>query len=370
MGECRVTLSDRLKDTDGRPSGFDYMRLVLAIGVICWHVAVTSYGDLAQEKVWNSVWWIPFGLILPMFFALSGFLVAGSLERCKTLFMFLGLRVIRIVPALAVEVLISALIIGPLFTIEPLRAYFTSSEFAHYFLNILGDIHYRLPGVFTGNPHDMVNGQLWTVPYELICYVTLAGLAILNVVKDRKKILYFLIFIYAAQACHTVIHPRLENGLASGWSLVMIFLSGIVIYKFKDKVLWDARLFAVCLMASVILISIPNGDRFYGLPIAYITVYMGLFNPRRQKLLLSGDYSYGLFLYGFPIQQACVALGFARYNWYMNILAAVPIAFAIAATSWWLVEKPALKTRKVLQWAEDYYLRRFERFRELRLHVK
>ena len=104
-----------------------------------------------------------------MFFALSGFLVASSLERCKTLFTFLGLRAIRILPALAVEIFISALIIGPLFTTEPAKAYFAAPEFHDYFLNILGDIHYHLPGVFAANPSDAVNGQLWTVPYEMIC---------------------------------------------------------------------------------------------------------------------------------------------------------------------------------------------------------
>lgn len=112
-------------------------------------------------------------------------------------------------------------------------------------------------------------------------------------------------------------------------------------------------------MFGLALIAIPNGDRFEALPLAYLTVYLGLLNPPRLRWLLSGDYSYGLFLYGFPIQQACVASGFARGNWYLNLAAAIPAAFAVAVTSWWLIEKPALKSRTLLKWIEAEYLARF-----------
>ena len=59
-----------------------------------------------------------------MFFCLSGFLVAGSLERCRTPISFAGLRIFRIFPALVVEVLLSALILGPLLTHYSLKMYF------------------------------------------------------------------------------------------------------------------------------------------------------------------------------------------------------------------------------------------------------
>src|SRR5579872_720444 len=146
------SLEQRLEATRWRPSGFDYMRLVLALGVICWHSTLTSYGG-AEHNLIADVVLFPLAIfILPMFFSLSGFLVAGSLERSKTFLTFLGLRVFRIMPALAVEVLLSALILGPLLTTLSLGAYVRDSEFHAYFLNIVGDIHYLLPGVFTSNP--------------------------------------------------------------------------------------------------------------------------------------------------------------------------------------------------------------------------
>jgi len=133
-----VSLQDRLVATDGRPSGFDYLRLWLAISVVFIHCPTTTNGaDPFVDTPLNAY----VRAILPMFFALSGFLVAGSLERCKTLLGFLGLRVIRIYPALAVEVVLSAFLIGALVTTYPWSRYYSDPLFFLYLRNALGDIH-------------------------------------------------------------------------------------------------------------------------------------------------------------------------------------------------------------------------------------
>ncbi len=86
--------------------------------------------------------------LVPMFFALGGFLVAGSLERNRLLSVFFGLRVLRFFPALATDVLLSSLIIGPALTTYTLSAYAADPRFSSYFLNVLGSVHFSLPGVF------------------------------------------------------------------------------------------------------------------------------------------------------------------------------------------------------------------------------
>ena len=124
-------IKDRLKATNGRPSGFDYMRIVLAVSILLWHTVALSAGASAVHSLPLNIL-EPFSLLLvPMFFALSGFLVAGSLERSKTLVSFLGLRVFRIIPALGVEVLLSALLLRPLLTTYSLSTYFSDPQFHH-----------------------------------------------------------------------------------------------------------------------------------------------------------------------------------------------------------------------------------------------
>jgi peptidoglycan/LPS O-acetylase OafA/YrhL len=350
-------LQQRLEAVGNRPSGFDYMRIVLAIGVIVWHAPYLT-GNSAFHESWFYSWFsgIAF-LMVPMFFALSGFLVAGSLDRCKTLISFLGLRVFRIIPALAVEVLLSALLLGPLLTTYPLGDYFTDTRFHAYFLNILGEIHYYLPGVFETNPVTKVNLQLWTVPYELVCYVVLAVLWILGILFRPRLFMLAVFGVYFVQALNTVLRdrPAYIDGVPAS-SLVMAFLAGLLIYRFRHIIPWSRALFWFSLIVLIGLVYIPYGSRFTAFPLAYVTVYLGLLHPPRTRFIQSGDYSYGLYLYGVPIQQAFIALHPAFADWHLNLLATLPAALLVAYLSWHYVEAPAMKSKKILYKAEDRYL--------------
>ena len=75
---------------------------------------------------------------------------------------------------------------------------------------------------------------------------------------------------------------------------------------------------------SLWLTTVVNGMRFAPVPMAYVAIYLGLLNPVRNKIILSGDYSYGLYLYGFPIQQAILAINPTLGEWYWNLLLAIP----------------------------------------------
>src|SRR5258707_701549 len=118
-----ISLAQQLVRTNNQPTGFDYLRLILATAVIASHTVPTAYGKVVETHFLSGPIRPVVALILLMFFALSGFLVAGSLDRSRTIALFLGLRVIRIFPALGVEVILSALILGPIVTILPLPAY-------------------------------------------------------------------------------------------------------------------------------------------------------------------------------------------------------------------------------------------------------
>lgn len=356
----RPSLAHRLEQTRNRPSGFDYMRVALAFAVIGWHSLLISYGEAGTNGPWGRAL-EPFALlIVPMFFALSGFLVAGSLERSRSLVGFLGLRVFRIMPALAVEVLLSALVLGPVLTTDSFASYVSDPTFHRYFWNILGDIHYLLPGLFKANPTDLVNGQLWTVPYELVCYVLLSILMVTGIVYRRTWLLAFLALYYVAQLASTLLRDQTEFHGAGGSSIVMAFVTGVLFYRCRERIPWSHGLFLVALALSVALpMYVPKGMRFAALPIAYVTVYLGLLNPSRNRLVLSGDYSYGLYLYGFPVQQAVYTASGAFHSWYANLLLAVPLTALVATGSWWLIEQPVLRRRAALNRFEDCYLRRF-----------
>ncbi|MCP1972580.1 acyltransferase family protein [Bradyrhizobium elkanii] len=339
------SLADQLALSRNRPAGFDYMRIALAASIIGLHSTNVTLG-LGRALEIQSTLRIGVAMILALFFALSGFLVTASLLRCKSLISFLGLRVLRIGPALAVETTLSAIIIGSVFTELPLAQYVADPKFHAYFLNIVGDIHYELPGVFLHNPlPDLVNAQLWTVPYELWCYVILALLAVLTICFNRVAFLGVMVIaqigligydIYRWDEVPIQLRPHL---------LVFCFLAGVGFYLWRDKVPFNRT---VCLLALVLCaagMATGRGDALAPVPAAYVACYLGLMNPPRSWIVSSGDYSYGLYLYGFVIQQCVAAFGPPVQHWYLNLLISLPLAFGVAVASWHLVEKRALRLR-------------------------
>lgn len=346
-----------MKSCSYKPTGFDYMRLLLACGVIVQHSFNVSYGLGPATEMFHT-WLRPiFAVILPMFFALSGFLVAGSLFRCRSLVSFMSLRIIRLIPALACEVLLSAILIGPLISAVPISAYFDDQELYVYFFNIIGYIHYELPGVFLDNPWPrIVNTQLWTIPYELKCYVALAALAITRIVWHRAFLLAMAIGVqFLLMAYVVTMHPQLAT-LVSGRILVFCFVWGIIFYIYRERVVLSPALFAGSGILTLVLLSVPGGDYLIAIPATYVTAYLGLQTPRKPKFLFSGDYSYGMYLYGFPIQQLVASVSPLTHHWLVNILISVPLAFLIANISWRLVESPALRLKSRIPVLEDKIL--------------
>ncbi|MFB9264246.1 acyltransferase family protein [Bradyrhizobium erythrophlei] len=334
------------------------MRIALAAAIICLHSMNVTFGLGRTLEILSSLR-IAIAMILALFFALSGFLVTASLLRCKSLISFLGLRVLRIAPALAVETTLSAVIIGPIFTAIPLAQYFADPKFFAYFLNIVGDIHYELPGVFHHNPvPDLVNTQLWTVPYELWCYVILALLAATAICFNRVLYLVFMVIAQIGLACYDIFRWDEVDIQLRPHLLVFCFLSGVGFYLWRDKVPFNrtACLFALVLCAAGM--ATGRGDAFAPVPAAYVVCYLGLMNPRRGWIVSSGDYSYGMYLYGFVIQQCVAAFGPSVQHWYLNILISLPIAFCVAFASWHLVEKNALRLRSHVESIEAAVLSR------------
>jgi peptidoglycan/LPS O-acetylase OafA/YrhL len=300
-------------------------------------------------------------IIVPAFFALSGFLVAGSLER-NNLPSFLTLRFIRIYPALVTEVLLSALILGPLLTTYPLARYFTDHHFWRYLVNITGHISYLLPGMFETNPAGpRVNSQLWTVPWELCCYVTIAALALLKVVKRPWMLMGVLTLASIALFARLLIlhHVIRAEAPPPGMMIVLCFLFGVALYRLADRIPWTRAAFGVAQVAAWFTCLYPQAAYLAPLPIAYVTVWLGLLNPPRVAFMQFADYSYGLYLYGYPVQQTLVYL-FPQYRiWWVNLIAAVVLTALFAAFSWHFIEKPVQDRKKqVLAWVNA----RFEPF--------
>lgn len=346
------TIEQRIASAAGPTSGFDYLRICLAVSVLSWHCLPLTAGAEAAGHFMAGPLGPVVRILLPAFFALSGFLVAASLER-NTLGAFLIFRGLRIVPALAVEIMLSALILGPILTIVPLSSYFSDSRFIKYFLNVFGLIHYQLPGVFGNVPYpNVVNGSLWTVPYELECYLMLAVFAMLGIMKRARAL--FLIVLIGGVLLLTISYLRetpdlkLDNAVP-GRSLVLCFLAGTMFYVARAFVPYSKVLCAACLLVTMSFLSVPALYVFSPIPASYATVWIGLQNFKRLPILFSGDYSYGVYLYAFPMQQTWATILGARAGFWNVLILSLASVFFFAAFSWHVIERPSLSLKRIFR---------------------
>jgi peptidoglycan/LPS O-acetylase OafA/YrhL len=360
------SLGSALDEQNGFAQGFDFLRICLATGIIGWHTAnLSGHAEMARA----SVFWFSEYMLVPMFFALSGFLVAGSSMRLSAPNFMLN-RVARIMPALVADIIFAALLIGPLVTKLPARQYFTDQNFLSYFFNILGWMHYSLPGVFEDNPLPEVNGALWTVPFEIGCYIILMGLMISGAIKRPRLI---LVFTYAVlivgiplrlMASHLVSDnatflEKLATDLFLFRSSLLwpSFLIGIVLYQLRYYVPFSKTV-AIGLGCVAILVSVFGDPEvllrspvLYSimLPLlGYLTVMIGLSPMPRLPGFGTGDYSYGLYLYHTPFLQLlihCFPEAWTGDRWWTLFFAGFPLSLTAAVISWHVFEYPVLKLR-------------------------
>jgi len=356
-----ITIGGKLERYSGIAPGFDLLRVALAVSVVAWH----SF-SVARNAVWldgaPGVWFIGYA-ILVMFFALSGFLITGSAQRLN-LKDFLINRGLRIVPALAVEIALSAFVLGAIFTSLPLADYFAHPQTYHYLTNIVGLINYHLPGVFDLNRVDAVNWSLWTVPHEIVCYVIMSAIILLGVTRNASFTLASavafmalgLFFYFVIGVPDTGFYGKAVNFLLIQKSakLYVGFLLGIFIFQARDRIPYSWPLFIGCLLLCGVLaalgpskvLSMPVLSLIAAPPLVYITAFLGVTELPTLPVFRKGDYSYGIYLYGMPLQQA-MAASFPMVKSPLGQLAlALPMIVLFAAFSWHMIEKPILGLRK------------------------
>jgi peptidoglycan/LPS O-acetylase OafA/YrhL len=374
------TIGQALRDQNGVGPGFDALRIVLAFSVLfvhcnLWRPAGPDLDLLPLVDGLPIPTWAFTTAIVPLFFALSGFLVAGSAESLS-LRDFITNRALRIVPALAVEIILCSLILGPLVTDVSLATYLQDPQFHRYFLNMFGWIQYELPGVFKTNPQsDYVNGSLWTVPHEISVYIVLAVSIYCGVFQRRTLLLCGVVLLFVTAIA---VHAAKAAGLSfpgldflstvfvtrGAARLVPVFFVGVLLYRYRDRIPFNGAIAAIaatlyvaatCLFTRETLLA-PIGVMLTAPLYGYIIAWIGL-SPRfalRGKsigvipigLLAAGDYSYGIYLYGYPMQQTLIHVFPGVWNTAGLFLASGTVVMAFAIFSWHTIERPVLRLRR------------------------
>lgn len=333
---------------------FDVLRLLAAM-LVLWSHCFPLGGRPHAEPLASTLGLDTLGGVgVAIFFVLSGYLVTLSLERSSSVWVFARRRAVRIYPALLATTLLSAFVLGPSLTRLDLGEYLRHRMTWDYLHNALAfTVRYPLPGVFenTPTPHA-VNGSLWSLPYEVKCYSALAlgWMVFPRGVALRFKTLVALVFLMVTAVLRPSVPP--EPFTTPFWGLDyfhtklgVLFALGAVLASWRHRV--QPRWWHPLALGTAMVWVTPAGKwqaLAFWLTLGTLALWLALnarWLPRIPERM--GDWSYGAYLFGFPVQQTLAHFGLHLHSFALYLLACTLITLVLAGMSWHLVEKQALR---------------------------
>nr|WP_244937418.1 acyltransferase [Methylobacterium crusticola] len=330
-------------------NAFGAARLALALAVVVSHAFSVASGRIADEPLAALTGYTLGEHAVNGFFALSGFLVTVSLARRGPRAYAIA-RALRILPGLVAATLVVALGLGSALTREPLASYWADPALWRFIEGTLTTFksNAALPGVFADNPFRFPMGTVWTLKYEVLCYLGLLAACLVGALRQRWTAPVLVAGLALALAAAGLREGGVPKGLETALRLPLLFGAGAALALWGERVRLWWRL-ALGLLAAA---ALAHGTVLYPpalfLAEAYGILCVGLALPLRHKALdPRADLSYGTYLYGWPIQQGLHALWPSAGAWAL-LAPALALTLAAAALSWVLVERPALRAKALL----------------------
>jgi peptidoglycan/LPS O-acetylase OafA/YrhL len=337
-------------DPTRHANNFDFLRLVAALTVIFSHSFLISAGTQANEPlVWLSHNQCPLGLVgVFVFFVISGYLVTESFCRAPKAGGFILRRTMRIYPALVLNGLVCAFVLGPIVTSLPLSTYFADHGLRDFLVEYatLWPGPLALPGVLFANTTVglLVNGSFWTLRFEVYMYLTVLVLGLARGLRLSTSVMLLVVGISAIY--WDQIHSLSWLGDVRGWLWMLShFAAGMVMYFLRGRIVFRWY-YAVLAVAGLVLISQVGHQfiTFFALPGGYLTIYAGSrYWPKVDYARYVGDLSYGIYIYGWPCEEFVKWLSNGQAVWWQVFLGALALALPLSWLSWHGVEKWALR---------------------------
>jgi peptidoglycan/LPS O-acetylase OafA/YrhL len=326
---------------DLRSNALNAVRLALATLVIVSHsFPIAGKGP---DPAWGG---ISLGtLAVGGFFAISGYLITNSRLR-SGLGSYAWRRFLRIFPGFWVCLLFTAFVAAPLGGLA--RGGYSASSALHYVVSYadMSNPAVLAPQTLAGAPYDASwNGSLWSLRYEVACYVV-TGVVLLSAVFWRRWLVALAFLAGSLFSLGMHLSGHVSGTLSELALLAPYFLAGVLILRFADRVPLSGAGVAASVVALALAGVVGQGEALFPLPLAYLLVWIGARAPLRvRRVGAKNDISYGTYLYAFPIQQLLVVAGLAALPVGLFAAASFLCTIPVAAASWFVVERPAMTAK-------------------------
>ncbi|HSH73877.1 MAG TPA: acyltransferase [Methylophilaceae bacterium] len=331
-------------------NNFGLLRLSLAILVILSHSFELIDGNKSREiltKLFDS---ISFGeFAVDGFFLVSGYLVFKSYFHSSSLVKYLAKRLLRIYPAFIGASIISILFFATLSAgIKVID--WSLVGFTSYLQKMLLLVQPIIVGVFPDNHYKLLNGALWSIQYEFICYLVLPFVAILSS-NQRNVIFTFTCLLTISFTAikltlfkYYIYHDPVFISVGEIARLTTGFFIGGSYYLYKDKINWCQRYSVISLIALIAFLLTPllahlgvfifGGYLIFNFAINYKNKF---YNQIGSK----NDISYGVYLYAWPIQSLIIQY-LPSISPVLLFSLSVLFSCLFAYLSWKLIEEPLM----------------------------
>jgi peptidoglycan/LPS O-acetylase OafA/YrhL len=325
-------------------NNLDLFRVLAALLVIYGHAPAFVPNQIPSDFVYDILRFDYSGsLAVKFFFMLSGLLVTQSLLLCPATKPFLLKRAARIFPGLIVCLLFSVFVVGLSFTSLSAAAYLQHPQTWSYLLynSTLISMQWELPGVFENANTRTVNGSLWTLPLEVICYICLAIFSVVVIRYSKFAASVLLLISIGLIFLGELFWPEYLKVFKEALMLGGCFCVGVFAALYQQRIVINAKGVVAGVVALLLLWLSPLQMLCFYIVLFYICLYLSGTRVFNQYLKIPGDPSYGIYIYGFVIQHL-VAYYLPGQGLIVNQCAAALIALVVGYLSWYLVEMPAL----------------------------
>lgn len=334
---------------DAPQNNYLLLRFVAALMVIYGHSYAITHLDYQMDLIQRALAFTYSGTVgVDIFFVISGFLVTGSYLARRDWFDFMKSRCLRIFPGLIVCILATVFLLGPVVTTMPAVQYLTDPQlYGFLFTNVtLTNLHFRLPGVFEHLPVYSVNGSLWTLPAEFGLYLLLGAFGAAGILFSRKGYLPFILAMCVLAVLMGMEVHYVENKLRY-LPLFLLFATGSLVRVYSDRIPLSSWLLAVftVIMVLTVYYEFRYAEYVFSAWVVYATFWFA-YVPNLHFFNRAGDYSYGLYIYAFPIGQALRQ--YIPHILPLQLFGLVSLlTLGCAMLSWHFVEHPALRLKKI-----------------------